>query len=56
MSSIYTGPIAAAFPQIGDLSYYVGAAVATGVYFATHRRRRLSGLEMLDRSPAAQTL
>ncbi|MDQ4489949.1 cytosine permease [Sinomonas sp. ASV486] len=56
MSSIYTGPIAAAFPQIGDLSYYVGAAVAALVYFATYRLRRLSGHELLDGSPQAQTL
>jgi NCS1 family nucleobase:cation symporter-1 len=56
MSSIYTGPIAAAIPQIGDLSYYVGAAVAAAVYFATHRRQRLSGHEMLDRTPAGRTL
>ena len=41
---------------MGDLSYYIGAAIATGIYLATHRRKRLSGLEMLDRSPAAQTL
>lgn len=56
MSSIYTGPVAAAFPQIGDLSYYVGAIVAAAVYFATHRRPRLSGRDMLDRSRAGQTL
>jgi NCS1 family nucleobase:cation symporter-1 len=56
MSSIYTGPIAKAFPQIGDLSYYVGAAVAGAVWFATYRLRRLSGHQMLDRAPAAQTL
>lgn len=56
MSSIYTGPIAAAFPQIGDLSYYVGAAVAAGVYFATRHLPRLSGRETLDRSRDGQTL
>ncbi|MBT8160718.1 MULTISPECIES: cytosine permease [Arthrobacter] len=56
MSSIYTGPIAKALPQIGDLSYYVGAVVAAGVYFATHRLGRLSGHAMLDRTAAGRTL
>ena len=54
MSSIYTGPIAKAFPGIGDLSYYVGALVAAVVYFATYRLRRLSGHDMLDRTIAAR--
>ena len=56
MSSIYTGPIAKAFPQIGDLSYYVGALVAACVYFATRRLKRLSGRDMLEQDHAAQTL
>jgi len=56
MSSIYTGPIAKAFPQIGDLSYYVGALVAACVYFATRRLKRLSGRDMLEQDRAAQTL
>jgi NCS1 family nucleobase:cation symporter-1 len=34
----YTGPFASAFPQFGDLSYYVGFCVAAGVMFAFARR------------------
>lgn len=30
--SLYTGPIAAAFPQIGDISYYVSFIVAAAIY------------------------
>ncbi|HEU5479452.1 MAG TPA: hypothetical protein VFU90_06440, partial [Candidatus Tumulicola sp.] len=33
----YTGPFAAAFPQFGDLSYYVGFAVAAIVMTAAKR-------------------
>jgi NCS1 family nucleobase:cation symporter-1 len=33
----YTGPFANAFPQFGDLSYYVGFAVAAIVMAAARR-------------------
>lgn len=36
--SLYVGPIAAAHPQIGDLSYFVGFIVAAVIYAATGRR------------------
>ena len=42
VSSLYTGPVAAAFPQLGDLTFYVGAAIAVIVYFATFRLPRLA--------------
>lgn len=42
ISAIYTGPVASAFPQIGDLSFYVGAGIAVLVYLATYRLPRLS--------------
>jgi len=42
VSSIYTGPIAAAFPKLGDLTFYVSAAIACIVYFLTYRLRPLS--------------
>jgi purine-cytosine permease-like protein len=56
MSDLYTGPIAKEFPQVGDLSYYVGAAVAAAAYLATRRLPRLSGRKALDRSPEARVL
>lgn len=56
LSSLYTGPIAKNYPQIGDLSYYVGAAIAAAVYFATYRLPRLSAREPLERDPQAQVL
>ncbi|WP_417233686.1 purine-cytosine permease family protein [Arthrobacter sp.] len=42
ISSLYTGPIAAANPQLGDLTFYVGAAIAAAVYLVTYRLPRLS--------------
>jgi NCS1 family nucleobase:cation symporter-1 len=36
----YTGPFAGAFPQFGDLSYYVGFAVAALVMYLTARETR----------------
>jgi NCS1 nucleoside transporter family len=47
ISAIYTGPVAAAFPQIGDLSFYVGAVIATVAYLVTYRLPRLSGRPLL---------
>jgi NCS1 family nucleobase:cation symporter-1 len=38
--SLYTGPIAKAAPQLGDISYYVGFLVAGAVYYAAASRRR----------------
>ena len=40
----YTGPIAAAHPDWGDLSYYVGAAVSAIVFLLLIRLRPLSSL------------
>lgn len=40
-SSLYTGPIAHANPQWGDLSMYVAAAGAVIVYFLTYRLKPL---------------
>ena len=37
-----TPPVAAAFPQLGDLTFYVGATIAVVVYFATSRLPRLA--------------
>ncbi len=37
----YTGPFAAAFPQFGDLSYYVGFAVAAIIMAAASRETRV---------------
>lgn len=47
ISGVYTGPIAAANPQLGDLTFYVGAAIALVVYLATSRLPRLSRREAL---------
>lgn len=47
ISGVYTGPIAAANPQLGDLTFYVGAAIAAIVYLATYRLPRLSKREAL---------
>ncbi|EMY33155.1 cytosine/purines uracil thiamine allantoin permease [Arthrobacter crystallopoietes BAB-32] len=47
ISAVYTGPIAAAFPQIGDLSFYVGALIAALVYLATYKLPRLSKQPLL---------
>ncbi|WP_417218069.1 purine-cytosine permease family protein [Arthrobacter sp.] len=47
ISSLYTGPIAAANPQLGDLTFYVGAAIATIVYLLTYRLPRLSRRDAL---------
>lgn len=47
ISGVYTGPIAAANPQLGDLTFYVGAAIALVVYLATYRLPRLSKREAL---------
>lgn len=47
ISAVYTGPIAAANPQLGDLTFYVGAAIAAIVYLATYRLPRLSRRESL---------
>ncbi|WP_372698745.1 cytosine permease [Arthrobacter sp. JSM 101049] len=47
ISGLYTGPIAAANPQLGDLTFYVGAAIALAVYLATFRLPRLSRREAL---------
>ncbi|NVM98222.1 cytosine permease [Arthrobacter sp. SDTb3-6] len=52
VSSLYTGPVAAAIPDAGDLSMFVAAAVAAVVYFATYRLRPLSGL----RHPVADVM
>ncbi|MEV0401318.1 cytosine permease [Actinoallomurus sp. NPDC050550] len=47
VSNVWTGPIAKAHAGLGDVSYYVGAAVAAVVYLLTYRlsplSRRLSG-------------
>lgn len=40
---LYTGPLAAAFPQIGDISYYVGIVVAFVLYLAMGRPIPASG-------------
>lgn len=40
-SHLYTGVLAAAHPEWGDLGNYVGAVVAAIVYLATYRRRYL---------------
>lgn len=40
--TLWTGPVAAAFPQMGDISYYVGAAVAAVIYLATLRLQPFS--------------
>jgi NCS1 family nucleobase:cation symporter-1 len=37
----YTGPFAGAFPQFGDLSYYVGFAVAATIMVAARRETRV---------------
>jgi len=37
----YTGPFAGAFPQLGDLSYYVGFAVAATIMVAAGRETRV---------------
>jgi len=42
VSSLYTGPVAAANPQWGDLSMFVAAAIAGVVYLATYKLRPLS--------------
>lgn len=42
VSSLYTGPVAAANPEWGDLSFYVGIVVAVIAYFITYRLPRLS--------------
>ncbi|MBM6622084.1 cytosine permease [Micrococcaceae bacterium RIT802] len=47
ISAVYTGPIAAANPQLGDLTFYVGAAIAVIVYLATYRLPRLSRRDAL---------
>ncbi|GAA1365755.1 cytosine permease [Arthrobacter rhombi] len=47
ISAVYTGPVAAANPQLGDLTFYVGAAIAAIVYLATYRLPRLSRRESL---------
>lgn len=47
ISAVYTGPIAAAHPGLGDLTFYVGAAIAALVYLATFRLPRLSRREPL---------
>lgn len=47
ISAVYTGPVAAAFPQIGDLSFYVGAIIAAVVYLATYKLPRLSKRPLL---------
>lgn len=47
VSALYTGPIAAANPQIGDLTFYVSAAIALIVYVATYRLPRMSGRDRL---------
>lgn len=36
--SIYTGPVASAYPQLGDISYYVSFIVAAVIYLAFGRR------------------
>jgi purine-cytosine permease-like protein len=41
--SRFTGPVAKEFPNAGDLTYYVGAAVAAIVYLLVHRLPPLSG-------------
>jgi NCS1 nucleoside transporter family len=43
VSNVWTGPIAHAFPHLGDLTYYVGAVAAGVAYLATYRLRPLSG-------------
>ncbi|MDP2663590.1 MAG: cytosine permease [Dehalococcoidia bacterium] len=40
---LYTGPLAEAFPQIGDISYYVGILVAFVLYLAMGRPILASG-------------
>jgi NCS1 family nucleobase:cation symporter-1 len=42
----YTGPFAAAFPQFGDLSYYVGFIVAASIMAIAGR----------ETSPVAQSI
>ncbi|WP_026555997.1 purine-cytosine permease family protein [Arthrobacter sp. 35W] len=48
VSSLYTGPVAAAFPEWGDLSMFVAAAIAVVVYLATYKLRPLSKLVHLE--------
>ncbi|WP_129659734.1 purine-cytosine permease family protein [Rothia uropygialis] len=50
ISSLYTGPVASAFPHIGDLTYYVGAAIAVVIYFLTYALPRLSGRRITPRT------
>ncbi|MEV0697497.1 cytosine permease [Saccharopolyspora sp. NPDC050389] len=37
--SLYTGPLAAAFPQLGDITYWVGGVVAAVAYYLIKRVR-----------------
>ena len=50
VSSLYTGPFAAAFPKAGDLSMFVAAAIALLVYLATYKLRPLSRLSREGRA------
>ncbi|GAA0462490.1 hypothetical protein [Streptomyces olivaceiscleroticus] len=40
-TTLYTGPFAAAFPHTGDLSMFIAAGVAAGLYLLTYRRKPL---------------
>lgn len=46
ISAVFTGPIAAANPQIGDLSFYVGAILAAVAYFLTRMLRPINPPDM----------
>ncbi|MER7080047.1 nucleobase:cation symporter-1, NCS1 family [Saccharopolyspora kobensis] len=39
--SLFTGPVAAAVPQLGDITYWVGGAVAAAAYYFLTRRREV---------------
>lgn len=57
-SDLYTGALASAFPEWGDIGNYVGAATSAVVYLATHRlpflwtRKSAVAVGTADRVPA----